>query len=127
MVWELQTIDAMARRVGRDVLFLEPDEDGAQWAEDDPFEAIQTWLSNQGIESLPVEIFDPETIWIEGAPMCVFVDVLLGSKEHELLDTAVKPDAAHPAPGTWTLHILPISVAQAHSERDTEEFWDKYI
>jgi len=78
MAEALETIDGIARRLRRDVYYLAL-VDGAGGFRDiytDVFE-IRDWLDARQIDWSLCAGFDENTVWIEGGPGCIFLDMVL--------------------------------------------------
>jgi hypothetical protein len=127
MAWTVQTIDALARLLGRDVIYLSFSDELWEKDVDAEIQKITDWLDERKIEWKVVENFDPDTVWVEGGPSCLFIDIDPEQPDFAVItDKFVAPDGSAAEPG-FALDRLPVATALQHAERDDEAFWDRYV
>ena len=127
MAWTVQTIDALARQLRRDVVYLSFSDKLWEKDVDEEVEKITDWLDKRNIKWRVVENFDPDTAWVEGGPSCLFIDIDPEQPEFSVItDKFVARDGSPAEPG-FILDRLPATTALEHAERDDDAFWDRYI
>ncbi len=127
MAWTVQTIDALARLLGRDVIYLRFGDE--LWEKDVDEEVGKTtdWLDERNIKWKIVENFDAETVWVEGGPSCLYIDIDPEQPDFSIItEKFVAPDGSPAEPG-FVLDRLAVATALEHAERDDDAFWDRYI
>ena len=71
----IDTIDAIAHRLGRDVIFLDIRNGGARPVQDRPEVAAATaWLDTEGIDWAACLGFAPGMLLIEGGPRAIYIE-----------------------------------------------------
>lgn len=130
MAFDVGTIDGIARQLGGDVLFLalldEEDKSCDIYADIEP---VINWLGAVGIGSRLCTAFEPNVVFIEGGPGCIYLEIDPDGDEEErrLIEGKFGP-LGGPAlfPG-FRLSCLSLADAMLNAEQDDEKFWDNYV
>ncbi len=121
------TIDAIARRLGRDVIFLDICERDDRPTRNRPEVAAATaWLDTEGIGWAPCFGFVHGMIVVEGGPRAIHIDAPFepGSPLlRKLEDQFETPDGLPRHPGL-ILSLLRLETAMVNAEQDEPGFWD---
>jgi hypothetical protein len=125
----LETIDAIARRLKRDVIFLAIVERQDRPSRDRP-EVIEAtdWLDAQRIGWSPCFGFLPGLVIFEGGPRAIYIDVPFtpGSPLlHRLEDRFETPDGL-PRHPDLILSLLRLETALVNADQDEPGFWDGF-
>lgn len=130
MAFDVGTIDGIARRLGRDVLFLalldEEDESLDIYAEVDP---ITDWLEAAGIRSKICTAFSEDIVFIVGGPGCIYIEVDPKAKSEQfavLVDRFGPIDGPPSQPG-FKLAVLTLEDAMKNAAQDDPAFWDDLV
>ncbi len=127
MVREVRPIDALVREIGRDAAYLRlsgrPYGDG--WTK--RLEDITGWLEKSNFGWERVYDFHPDHFEIEGAPTCIYIGVRPESPAMTKMVRHFCSADGSPRIAGVTLNMLSLSVAIKHSERDSPDFWDRYL
>jgi hypothetical protein len=125
----LETIDGIARRLGRDVYYLALIDDEGDFRNiyTDVSE-ITDWLDAKQIGWSLCAGFDEDTVWIEGGPGCIFLDVHpeLGSEAMQLVEAHFMNAEGEPAIPGYVPAMLRINVARKFADRDHPDFWENF-
>lgn len=125
----LETIDAIARRLKRDVIFLDIVERQDRPSRDRP-EVVEAtaWLDTQGIGWSPCFGFLPGLVIFEGGPRAIHIEVPFepGSPLlHKLEDQFETPDGL-PRHPDLALSLLRLETAMVNADQDEPGFWDNF-
>lgn len=121
----IESIDAIARRLGRDVLFLElTGEDDVPQTIYADVSAVTDWLDQQCIVWQVCSTFSDEDSWIEGGPGAIFLDVeyIPGSSAVSVLEAYFMDEDGQPAILGYTPNLLQLETAQKYAYRDDPDF-----
>lgn len=125
----LETIDAIARRLGRDVIFLDIRDRQDRPTRDRPEVAAATaWLDAEGIGWKFCFGFEPGWAILEGGPLAIYIDAPFepGSALLARLEARFEAqDREHPHPDL-ILTLLRIAVAMVNADQDAPGFWDNF-
>ena len=124
MVWLIETIDKMSRRLGRDVIYLCFTEGVNRTTFRKNVKEAKAWLDANSIDWRMAGDFDPHCVWIEGTPSCIYLDVRPRSRKMPLIRKKFASKDSSPRVGGLLLCRLTFAEAMEHSERDDPEFWD---
>lgn len=122
-----ETIDAIARRLGRDVIFLDIRNDEDRPMRDRPEIAEATgWLDAMRIGWTACLGFVPGMLLIEGGPRAIHIDAPFepGSTLLAMLEARFEKPDGQPRHRDLILALLPIEEALINAEQDAQEFWD---
>lgn len=123
----IETIDAIARRLGRDVLFLDI-RSGVDRPVRDQSEIAQAtaWLDAEGIGWTACLGFAPGTLLIEGGPRAIHIDAPFesGSAMLAKLEARFETPDGHPRHPDLILSLLTLEDALINAEQDVPGFWD---
>ena len=123
----IKTIDAIARRLGRDVLFLDIRncEDRSLRDRPEVAEAI-AWLDAEGIGWTSCVGFVPGITLIEGGPGAIYIDTPFqpGSARLEKLEARFETADGRPRQPKLILTLLTLEEALINAEQDEPGFWD---
>ncbi len=128
MVAILETIDTIARRLQRDVLFLDIRGRHGGPARNRPEVAEATaWLDAHGISWTLCIGFVPGRVIIEGGPRAIHIDAPFapGSALLAKLDARFETPDGKPQHPDLILTLLPHAVAMVNAEQDEPGFWDR--
>jgi hypothetical protein len=130
MAFDVATIDGIARKLGRDVLFLalldEENESLDIYAEIGP---TSDWLEAHGIIYCICTAFEEGVVYIEGGPSCVYLEVV---PKTDLSQFAALVDKFGPVGGPqslsgFKLSVLTLKDALKNAEQDDPNFWDNLV
>ena len=127
MVWLIQTIDAIARQVQRDVIFLRFTANPRSRAVRKKLRETIEWLDHNKIGWKMTGDFDPRAIWIEGTPTCLYLDVASRTRKMSLVRKKFADADGSPRAQGFLFSRLALVEAMEHSERDDPDFWDNYV
>lgn len=124
----IETIDAIARRLGRDVIFLDIRSGKDRPVQDRPEIAKATaWLDAEGIGWSACLGFAPGMLLIEGGPQAIHIEVPFepGSAMLAKLDARFETPDGHPRHPDLILTLLTLEDAFINAEQDAPGFWDR--
>lgn len=125
----LETIDAIARRLKRDVIFLAIVERQDRPSRDRPEVAEATaWLDAQGIGWSPCFGFLPGMVIFEGVPRAIYIDAPFEPCSpllRKLEDRFETPDGL-PRHPDLVLSLLRLETAMVNADQDEPGFWDNF-
>lgn len=124
----IETIDAIARHLGRDVIFLD-----IQNAEERPvanrpeIAEATAWLDAEGIGWTACLGFVPGTLLIEGGPRAIQIEVPFepGSAILAKLEAQFETPDGNPRHPNLVLSLLNLEDALINAEQDAPRFWDQ--
>lgn len=129
MVEELETIDGVARRLNRDVYYLALIDDDGEFRDiyTDVSETTD-WLDAQQIGWSLCAGFDKDTVWIEGGPGCVFLNIHpeLEPEAMQLVEAYFMNAEAKPSISGYVPAVLLIDDARKFSHRDDPDYWQNF-
>jgi hypothetical protein len=123
----IETIDAIARRLGRDVIFLDIRNGEDRPIRDRPEIAVATaWLDAEGIGWTACLGFVPGMLLIEGGPRAIYIETPFeaGSPALAKLEDQFETPDGHPCHPDLILTLLTLEDAVINAEQDTPGFWD---
>ncbi len=123
----IETIDAIARRLGRDVIFLDIRNSQVRTVQSRPEIAEATaWLNAQGIGWTDCLGFAPGMLLIEGGPRAIYIETPFapGSATLTKLEARFETPDGHPRHPDLILTLLPLQDTLINAEQDAPEFWD---
>jgi hypothetical protein len=124
----IETIDAIARRLGRDVIFLDIRNGGDRPVRDRP-EIVEAtaWLDAEGIGWTACLGFVPGMLLIEGGPRAIYIEAPFepGSAMLAKLEARFETTDGHPRHPDLILTLLTLEDALINAEQDTPGFWDR--
>ena len=124
----IETIDAIARRLGRDVIFLDIRNGADRPVQDRPEIAEATaWLDAEGIGWTACLGFAPGMLLIEGGPRAIHIEAPFepGSAMLAKLEARFEAPDGHPRHPDLILSLLTFEDALINAEQDTPRFWDR--
>lgn len=124
----IETIDAIARRLGRDVIFLDIRSGEDRSVQDRPEIAeATTWLDAEGIGWTACLGFAPGMLLIEGGPRAIHIEAPFeaGSAMLAKLEARFEAPDGHPRHPDLILTLLTFEDALINAEQDTPGFWDR--
>lgn len=124
----IDTIDAIARRLGRDVIFLDIRNGGTRPVRDRPeVAAASAWLDAEGIGWTACLGFAPGMLLIEGGPRAIHIEVPFepGSAMLAKLDARFETPDGHPRHPDLILTLLTLEDALINAEQDAPGFWER--
>ena len=125
----LDTIDAIARRLKRDVIFLAIVERQDRPSRDRPEVAEATqWLDAEGIGWEPCFGFLPGLVIFEGGPRAIHIDAPFepGSPLLHKLEDRFETLDGLPRHTDLVLSLLRLETAMVNAEQDEPGFWDDF-
>lgn len=125
----VETIDAIARRLKRDVIFLAIVERQDRPSRDRPEVAEATaWLDTQGICWTPCFGFLPGLVIFEGGPRAIHIDAPFepGSPLLRKLEDRFETPDGLPSDPDLVLSLLRLETAMVNAEQDEPGFWDDF-
>lgn len=129
MAEELETIDRVARRLNRDVYYLALIDDDGEFRDiyTDVSETTE-WLEARQIGWSLCAGFSEETVWLEGGPGCIFLDIhpeteadAMQQVEARFMDAEGKSSVPGYVPA-----VLRIDVARKFAHRDDPDYWKDF-
>lgn len=124
----IETIDAIARRLGRDVIFLDIRTAADRPVRDRP-EIVEAtaWLDAEGIGWTACLGFAPGMLLIEGGPRAIHIEVPFepGSAMLAKLDARFETPDGQPRHRDLILTLLHLEVALINAEQDEPRFWER--
>jgi hypothetical protein len=129
MAKEHGTIDGIARRLNRDVYYLAlVDEAGVSRNIYTDVSAITDWLDAKQIGWSLCAGFDEDTVWIEGGPGCIFLDIHpeLGPEVMEMVEAHFMDAEGEPSIPGYVPAMLRINVARKFAHRDDPDYWESF-
>ena len=127
MAEKLETIDGIARRLNRDAYYLALiDENGDSRDIYAEVQEITKWLDAQKIKWSLCMGFCEETVWIEGGPGCIFMDIHpeFGAEAMQRVEAHFMDDEGEPAIHGYVPAVMRIDVARKFANRDDSDFWE---
>jgi hypothetical protein len=127
MVQMIQTIDAIARERGADVVFLAVhDETGRPCRRHPELDAVTRWLESEGFAWRTCAAFETGMIHLEGGPQVIFIDTpfIPGSPVLSRLESYFEEADGRPRIPGLVLTCLPLEVAMTHADHDAPTFWE---
>ena len=125
----LETIDGIARRLGRDVYYLAL-VDGAGGFRDiyTDVSEITGWLDARQIGWSLCAGFDENTVWIEGGPGCIFLDIHpeLEPEAMQLVEAYFMNAEGKPSIPGYVPVVLLFDDARKFSKRDDPDYWENF-
>jgi hypothetical protein len=125
----LETIDAIARRLKRDVIFLAIVERQDRPSRDRPEVAEATqWLDEEGLGWTPCFGFMPGMVIFEGGPRAIHIDAPFEPESpllRRLEDRFETPDGL-PRHPDLVLSLLRLETAMVNEDQDEPGFWDNF-
>jgi hypothetical protein len=129
MAEELETIDAVARRLNRDVYYLALIDDDGAFGDiyTDVSEATE-WLDAQQIGWSLCSGFDEDAVWIEGGPGCIFLDIHPGLEPEamQLVQARFMDSEGKPSIPSYVPTVLLVEDARKFSQRDDPDYWENF-
>lgn len=125
----LETIDGIARRLIRDVYYLALiDDDGDFRDIYTDVSEITDWLDSKQIGWNLCAAFDEDTVWTEGGPGCIFLDIHLehGAEAMQLVAAHFMNAEGKPSIPGYVPAVMLIDDARKFSERDDPNYWENY-
>ena len=125
----LETIDAIARRLKRDVIFLAIVERQDRPSRDRPEVAEATaWLDAEGIGWEPCFGFMPGLVIFEGGPRAIHIDSPFEPRSPLLrkLEDRFETSDGLPRNTDLVLSLLRLETAMVNADQDEPGFWDNF-
>ena len=126
MAEALETIDGIARRLGRDVYYLAlVDEAGGFRDIYTDVSEITDWLDARQIGWSLCAGFDENTVWIEGG---IFLDIHpdLGPETMEMVEAHFMNAEGEPAIPGYVPAMLRLMKALSFAVRDDPDYWENF-
>lgn len=123
----LETIDAIARRLGRDVIFLALRGSFEHPGRDRPeADAATAWLDAEGIGWTECFGFLPDMVIFEGGPRAIYIDLPFepGSTSLRRLEDRFETADRLPRYPDLVLSLLRLESAMVNADQDDPGFWD---
>lgn len=128
MVQLIQTIDAVSRQRGADVLFLAIlNSAGSPTRDHSALKEAMDWLTAEGFGWQVCGAFQPGSVDMGSGRRAIFIDApyVPGSSVLQRLDARFElPDGKPRAPGL-ILTVLTLAEAMINAEQDAPGFWDQ--
>lgn len=127
MAESLEAIDGIARRLGRDVYYLAlVDEAGGFRDIYTDVSEITDWLDARQIGWSLCAGFDENTVWIEGGPGCIFLDIHPdhGPEAMEMVEAHFMNAEGEPAIPGYVPAMLRLMKALSFAVRDDPDYWE---
>ncbi|MDG3039810.1 hypothetical protein [Roseicyclus marinus] len=127
MPTRIETIDMIARRLGRDVIFLDIRSNDRYAVLTAPEVVKATaWLEAEGIGWTDCIGFVPKMLLIEGGPRAIYIDISFepGSEMLAQLEARFETPDGHPRDPDLILAHLTLEDALINEGQDAPEFWD---
>ena len=125
----LETIDGIARRLGRDVYYLALiDDDGDFRDIYTDVSEVTDWLDAKQIGWSLCAGFDEHTVWTEGGPGCIFLDIQpeLGSEAMAMVEAHFMNAEGEPASPGYVPAMLRLMKALSFAGRDDPDCWENF-
>ena len=125
----LETVDAIARRLGRDVIYLAIVKRQDRSSRDQPEVAAATaWLDADGIGWEPCLGFMPGLVIFEGGPRGIHIDAPFDPCSPLLrkLEDRFETRDGLPRHPDLVLSLLRLETAMVNAEQDEPGFWDNF-
>lgn len=129
MAEALEAIDGIARRLGRDVYYLAlVDEAGGFRDIYTDVSEITDWLDARQIGWSLCAGFDENTVWIEGGPGCIFLDIHpeLRPEAMEMVEAHFMNAEGEPAIPGYVPAMLRLMKALSFAVRDDPDYWENF-
>lgn len=128
MAFDIGTIDAISRRLQRDVLqitFVDEGERQDIYVEIDHITAV---LDQLNLQWELCAGFTDGFAYIEGGPGCIYIDIDPHAKPEivKVLQTELNELNKTEKPAICSLSVLTLSDAKKNSEQDLPEFWENF-
>ena len=123
----IDTNDTIARRFGRDVIFLDIRNDNSRPVWDRPdITAATAWLDAEGIGWTACLGFAPRVLLVEGGPRAIHIDTSFepGSALLAKLEARFETPDGQPRHPDLILSLMPLDDALINAEQDAPGFWD---
>lgn len=124
----IEAIDAIARRLSRDVIFLDIRNDTNRPIRDRPeFIDATAWLDAEGIGWTACLGFAPRMLLIEGGPRAIHIEAPFkpGSALLTRLEARFETPDGQPRHPGLVLSLLTLEDALVNAEQDEPGFWDR--
>lgn len=129
MAEAIETIDGIARRLRRDVYYfvLIDDEGDFRDIYTDVSE-ITDWLDAKQIGWSLCAGFDEDTVWTEGGPGCIFLDIHpdLGPEAMEMVEAHFMNAEGEPLFPGYAPAMLRLMKALSFAGRDDPDYWENF-
>jgi hypothetical protein len=125
----LETIDAIARRLGRDVIFLDIRDGRERPTRNRPEVAAATaWFDAEGIGWKLCFGFEPGWAILEGGPLAIYIDASFepGSALLARLEVQFEAQDGLPRHPGLVLSLLRLETAMVNADQDKPGFWDNF-
>ncbi len=125
----LETIDAIARRLGRDVIFLDiRDRQDRPARGRHEVAAATAWLIAERIGWAPCFGFMPGMVIFEGGPIAIHIDAPFehGSPLLRKLEDQFETPDGLPRHPDLVLSLLRLETAMVNADQDEPGFWDDF-
>ena len=129
MAREIETIDGVARRLNRDVYYLAlVDEAGGFRDIYTDVSEITDWLDAKQIGWRLCAGFDEDTVWVEGGPGCIFLDIHpdFGPEAMEMVEAHFMNSEGEPRIPGYVPAMLRFMEALKFAHRDDPDYWEKF-
>jgi hypothetical protein len=126
MVILIETIDGIARRLGRDVIYLSFHDDHGDPLEEHPeLGKVTDWLDEQGIGWQVCSCFSEGAITVEGGPGCLYLDVPFepGTEKMSKLEAHLMDKDGQPSLPGFVPTILKLEDAMRNAYQDDPDFF----
>ena len=125
----LETIDGIARRLGRDVYYLALiDDDGDFRDIYTDVSEVTDWLDAKQIGWSLCAGFDEDKVWIEGGPGCIFLDIHSdhGPEAMEMVEAHFMNAEGEPSVPGYAPAMLRLMKALSFAGRDDPDYWENF-
>ena len=129
MAGEIETIDGVARRLNRDVYYLAlVDEAGGFRDIYTDASEITDWLDAKQIGWRLCAGFDEDTVWVEGGPACIFLDIHPehGPEAMEMVEAHFINAEGEPTIPGYVPAMLRLMKALSFAGRDDPDYWKNF-
>ena len=129
MAGEIETIDGVARRLNRDVYYLAlVDEAGGFRDIYTDASEITDWLDAKQIGWRLCAGFDEDTVWVEGGPGCIFLDIHpeLGPEAMEMVEAHFMNSEGEPRIPGYVPAMLRFMEALKFAHTDDPDYWENF-
>lgn len=123
MAYILDTIDTLARRLGRDVLYLTlPDQVSFD------LDPITTWLDEQGFGWCLCFAFSEDSVYVEGGPTCLYIDLPYDESCERVrqVDDHFNDKSGTPVIAEVETSLLRLQDAARNAHQDAPDFWENW-
>lgn len=125
----LETIDGIARRLNRNVYYLAlVDDVGAFRDIYTDVSEVTEWLDANHIGWSLCAGFDEDTVWIEGGPGCIFLDIHpeLGPEAMEMVEAHFMNSEGEARIPGYVPAMLRLMEALKFAHRDDPDYWENF-